>query len=97
MKIIDIKEFKAKKADLKTHSEIAEALKNLNTLYENKYGDKTWGWVGVTSLIYSQLSLENYLASSDIDPNFIPSMKRVLWQYQETLNKYGKDKGNGRH
>lgn len=54
---------------------------------------KSWGWIGVTALLYSQIALENYLGAEKVKPEFKPALKAILWQYLNVVanKKLGKD------
>lgn len=48
---------------------------------------KSWGWVGVTALIYSQLAILNYLKTDKVQPEFKKILKAMLWEYQNEVTK----------
>lgn len=71
--------------NLKTYRENKEVIKSFRTLNEyfnNNFPEKSWGWVALTSLLFSSLAMENYLTcEKNLDPKFKPALKTVLWQY----------------
>lgn len=83
--------------DLKTYRENKEVIKSFNTLnkfFNDNFPTKSWGWVGVTALLYSQLALENHLATENIDPELKPALKSILWQYINVVTQTEKGKEN---
>lgn len=88
-----------KTIDLKTYRENKEFCKNLyliNNFFTDKFPDKTWGFVGLNALLYSQLVIENYIADTkNLDPQFIPMLKAVLWQFMSILNKKKEERTDG--
>jgi len=95
MKIVDLEKYRTTKQISGKSAEIKEYLTRLNDFFEENYGDKSWGWVGTTALLYSHLALVNYMSEENADKRLIPVLKRVLWNFQHLLNcseENGKDK-----
>lgn len=81
--------------DLKTYRKNKEVIKSFNTLnkfFNDNFPTKSWGWVGVTALLYSQLALENHLATGNVDPKLKPALKMFLWQYINIVTQTEKGK-----
>ena len=77
--------------DLKTYRENREIIKNLriiNGFFVKNFPEKTTGWVGVTSLLYSQTAIMHYLEHGKVDPQFIPALKAILWQFLNDISSY---------
>lgn len=75
------------------NKDIIKDLKKVNSLFVENFPDKTTGWVSVTALIYSQLTIEDYLEKSkEVNPKLIPSIKAVLWDYINELGSLGSGK-----
>ncbi len=81
--------------DLKTYRENKEIIKTFNVLnnfFKKEFPEKSWGWVGVTALLYSQLALENYLATETVHAELKPALKAILWQYLNIVSTTEKGK-----
>ena len=81
--------------DLKTYRENKEVIKSfeaLNRFFNDNFPDKSWGWVGVTALLYSQLALENHLGTEMVNPQLKPALKSILWQYMNVVTRMEKGK-----
>ena len=77
--------------DLKTYRENKETIKNLkilNGFFVKNFPEKSTGWVGVTSLFYAQTAITNYLGRAKVDPQFIPALKAMLWQFLNDISSY---------
>lgn len=82
MKTIDLKMYRENK-------DTCRCLRKINQILEENFSEKTWGWVGLTTLLYSQLAIENYVANeAELDPQFIPAVKSVLWQFMNELGRH---------
>mgnify|MGYP004642898919 CR=1 FL=1 len=82
--------------NLKTYRENKEVIKSfkiLNDFFKYQFPEKSWGWIGITALLYSQIALENYLGAEKVKPEFKPALKAILWQYLNVVanKKLGKD------
>lgn len=71
----------------KQNKKISQNLRKIDELFLREFPQKSWAWVGVTSLLYSQIALENYLKETKPEQQFISMIKRVVWQYINILNK----------
>ena len=77
--------------DLRTYRENKETIKNikaLNGFFVRNYPEKSTGWVGITSLLYSQTAIMHYLEHGKIDPNLVPALKSILWQFLNDISSY---------
>lgn len=78
--VVDLKIYKQNK-------KISQTLRKIDNFFLREFPQKTWGWIGVTSLLYSQIALEQYLKESKPEKLFVSMIKRVIWQYINILNK----------
>lgn len=87
--VINIKTYRENK-------EIIGNLKKINQYFIDQFPGKSAGWVGITSLLYSQCAIDEYLKEkSKIDKRFVPALKAILWSYLNEISGYedrGKDK-----
>ena len=78
------------------NKEIIGNLKKINQYFIDQFPEKSAGWVGITSLFYSQCAIGEYLKEkSKVDKRFIPALKAILWSYLNEISGYenrGKDK-----
>ena len=78
------------------NKEIIGNLKKINQYFIDQFPEKSAGWVGITSLIYSQCAIDEYLKEkSKVDKRFVPALKAILWSYLNEISGYedrGKDK-----
>jgi hypothetical protein len=68
------------------NKDFCKNLQIISDFFKKNYPDKSWGWVGITALLFSQLAVETHLTDPNLDPNFIPALKSVLWQFMSILN-----------
>lgn len=86
--------------DLRTYKENKEIVKNLNkvnTFFLQAFPQKTWGWVAITSLLFSQLAMETYLKDEKPRKGFYPAIRNMLLNFQKVLDtneKQQREKGN---
>lgn len=86
--------------NLKTYKENKEIIKNLKTIngfFIRNFPEKSTGWVGVTSLFYAQTAIMNYLENVKLDPNFIPALKAILWQFLNDISSYENSRKENKH
>lgn len=87
--VINIKTYRENK-------EIIGNLKKINQYFIDQFPEKSAGWVGITSLFYSQCAIDEYLKEkSKVDKRFISALKAILWSYLNEISGYeyrGKDK-----
>lgn len=80
----------------KENKEIIKALQKINNYFLDEFPEKNAGWIGLTALFYSQVAIAHYLkVEKDLNKNFIPALKAVLWDYLNEISCYknsGKDK-----
>ena len=94
MKIVDLEKYRTTKQISGKSAEIKEYLTRLNAFFEENYGDKSWGWVGTTALLYSNMAIKMYLESEN-DHTIYPSIMGMLWQFQNDITKIcKKNKGD---
>ena len=77
--------------DLKTYRENKETIKNLkaiNSFYMDRFPNKSTGWAGITSLLYAQTAILDHLENAKIDPQFLPAIKSMLWQFLNDISSY---------
>jgi len=77
----------------KNNKEIIKELSSINTYFMETYPNKTWGWVGLTALLFSQMAIEKYLKDSNPDAGFYPALKSMLWNFQKRINELQTGKG----
>lgn len=83
--------------DLKTYRENKEAVKALNLLNKffcDQFPEKTWGWIGITALLFAQIAIEEYLKGNNPDTGFYAVLKSMLWDFQNKLNILQGNKGS---
>lgn len=78
----------------KNNKEIVKEIARIDKFFTETYPNKTWGWVGITALLYAQLSIIKHLEDNKPDALFYPALKSMLWNFQNKINEMQKKKGD---
>lgn len=71
----------------KNNKEVAKELNKICRYFCDAYPNKTWGWIGLTALLFAQMAIEKYIAEDDPDPGFYPALKSMIWGFQNKVNE----------
>lgn len=71
----------------KNNKEVAKELIKINKYFIETYPNKTWGWIGLTALLFAQMSIEKYIEDNTPDNGFYPALKSMLWAFQNKVNE----------
>ena len=71
----------------RNNKEIIKELLFIRDFFNANYADKSWGWVGLTALLFAELAIETYLNNEKPDPEFYPALKGMLWEFHYKVNK----------
>ena len=77
------------------NKEVIRRLQGMEKYFNQEYPDKNWAWVGVTSLLFAQLAIENYMAQTKVSPEFTKILKGALWQFISVITQDQKERENG--
>lgn len=77
----------------KNNKEAARELVKITNYFTEVYPNKTWGWIGLTALLFAQMAIEKYLEDNDPDAGFYQALKSMLWGFQNKVNEMQKNKG----
>ena len=77
----------------KNNKEVARELVKITNYFTEAYPNKTWGWIGLTALLFAQMAIEKYLEDNDTDEGFYQALKFMLWGFQNKVNEMQKNKG----
>lgn len=84
--------------NLKTYrenKEIVKSLSKVDNFFKRTFPDKSWGWVAITALMFSQLAMEVYLKESNPRKGFYSAIRSMLLGFQESLNNCEKQQRKG--
>lgn len=69
----------------------------MRVLCVDNFPNKTWGYIGVTSLLFSQCAISEYMQSEDYDPRLYPNLKAILWNFINEIGVIDKQRKENRH
>lgn len=71
----------------KNNKEVARELLKISKYFVQTYPNKSWGWIGLTALLFAQMAVERHIEDYIPDKEFYPALKGMLWAFQNKVNE----------